>query len=779
MASFVNHKSSVSALQAKLGAFARELDETTVLSNGSTSTAGTHFFLSCGSILRKYIHMILTNDSLVLTHLAVTKDASSSHDFLEEQEMRLLTVEQNLLRATDYILPREETNTRANSSSQMTISELTHILESLHDLQSSQISRLEEMVGLKEKETEDSQQPTPEQYSRFAGRPLAAVMETDQETDASRTTPGSLAFMSPDYGYPAGKIGSLTPETPTISFQELRLSASTVSILEQETRNSVGKLQQTRSDHIVETAATTTTAKLNRTIDEYADDEASSMDKTSSGGDESFDEGHTIATVPTVVAEGRQPRLRLQSPRTRDQDDDDDEETCDFDEGHTIATVATVVAEGRQPRLRLQSPKTRDQDDDGETCDDSAMYCPTVVASDRVRPIQTRYQDDEETCDDSAVYCPTVVASDRVRPGKSLSELVRDDHANSPSGNPYFTHIEVDYGFLSPTPTNLTMDTAAFLNETVGQLDTVFELEDNSNVSVSSDETPVLDRYRIDRDENSPNGFRVVPNQRGRHATRNTHSGVTPVHEKRETSPGFAPNPMSAPSSNRRPKQVFRRTPHPKKKVPSTPTIDENTPFNGSMSPPVRPIRPLESPLASFSPLRALASPRLERTRLSYPISHQEERTNTLPPSLLYAKAALEMKNPGSSRPLGRTVPSLSSRSGLDAVHGHHHIRPVPLSEYENGPRVVKMQVSFEELEGATVALNDALRQRKGARAMQLEHLEANQILQPLGISERKSRSILMTLCHFRRLMMQRCDKRHSLLGEDKNQKIVFDVVTA
>jgi hypothetical protein len=41
MASFGNHKSSVSALQAKLGAcFARELDETVLLLS-STSTAGT------------------------------------------------------------------------------------------------------------------------------------------------------------------------------------------------------------------------------------------------------------------------------------------------------------------------------------------------------------------------------------------------------------------------------------------------------------------------------------------------------------------------------------------------------------------------------------------------------------------------------------------------------------------------------------------------------------------------------------------------------------------
>jgi hypothetical protein len=84
------------------------------------------------------------------------------------------------------------------------------------------------------------------------------------------------------------------------------------------------------------------------------------------------------------------------------------------------------------------------------------------------------------------------------------------------------------------------------------------------------------------------------------------------------------------------------------------------------------------------------------------------------------------------------------------------------------------MQVSFEVLNGATAALNDTLCQRHGARAKQLEHSEANQILQPLGISERKSRSILMTLCHFRRLMM----KRHSVSG-DKNHDIVFDVVTA
>jgi hypothetical protein len=134
----------------------------------------------------------------------------------------------------------------------MTITELTQILESLQDLQASQISRLEEMVGLKEIETPGSQQPTPEQYSTFAGRPLDAVIETDHETDASRTTPGSLAFFSPDYGFSARKkdFSLTTPETPT--FQDLRLSASTVSILEQEMRGSVGNFRQVSCDPFVD-----------------------------------------------------------------------------------------------------------------------------------------------------------------------------------------------------------------------------------------------------------------------------------------------------------------------------------------------------------------------------------------------------------------------------------------------------------------------------------------------------------------------------------------------
>jgi hypothetical protein len=496
---------------------------------------------------------------------------------------------------------------------------------------------------------------------------------------------------------------------------------------------------------------------MNHTDDQDADDEASSIDEASSGedddDDESFDEGHTIATVPTVVAEGRQSRFQRQSFLTHTQDHQDDDDDESFDEGHTIATVPTVVAEGRQSRFQRQSILTRTKDQqDGD-------------------------DDDGETCDDSAMYCPTVVARDRVQPRPSLDELARDNHANSPSENPNITHIEVDYGFSSPTPTNLTMDTAAFLNETIGQLDTVFEKEDD--MSVASDETPILDRYRIDIDENSPNGFRVVPNERGTRHPRNTHSGVTPASAKK-SSPGVAASPMpKTPLSKRRSKPVFRKTPYPKKKFPTTPTIDENTPFNGSVSPSVRPVRSMQSPLASHRPLRTLASPKLERTRLSYPISHQDGRptpTSTLPPSLLYAKAALEMENPGSSSRLvasTRTFPPLPGRSDLNAVVGHH-IRPVTLSEYDNGPRVVRMQVSFEILDGATAALNDTLCQRHGARAKQLDHSEANQILQPLGISERKSRSILMTLCHFRRLMM----KRHSVSG-DKNHDIVFDVVTA
>jgi hypothetical protein len=709
----------------------------------------------------------------------------------------------------------------------MTITELTQILESLQDLQASQIRRLEEMVGLKEIGTQDmllsqqqqqQQQPTPEQYSAFAGRPLDAVVETDHETDASRTaTPGSLPFFSPDYGLSTGKKDfSLTPETPP-TFQDLRLSASTVSILEQETRGSVGSFLHASCDPfvVVETtnaaaaAAAATTARMNRSSGQDADDEASSIDETSSeeddedddDADETFDEGRIIATARTVVAEGRESRFQRQSMQAHVQDhqndeDDDDDET--FDEGRTIATAPTVVAEGRQSRFQRQSIQTHAQDQQGDNSDDESFdedrtiaTAPTVVAEGRQsrfqrQSIQTHapYQqddggDDGETCDDSAMYCPTVAARDRIQPGPSLDDLAQDNHANSPSENPNITHIEVDYGLSSPTPTNLTMDTAAFLNETIGQLDTVFEKEDA--MSVASDETPILDRYRIDIDENSPNGFRVVPNERGtRHPPRNTHSSVTPATgSAKKASPEVAASTMpKTPLSNRRSKPVFRKTPYPKKKFPTTPTIDENTPFNGSVSPSVRPVRSVESPLASHRPLRPLASPKLERTRLSYPISHQEERptpTSTLPPSLIYAKAVLEMENPGSSSRLEstRTFQPLPGRSDLNAVVGHH-IRPVTLTEYDNGPRVVKMQVSFDVLNDATAALNDSLCQRLGARAKQLEHSEANQILQPLGISERKSRSILMTLCHFRRLMM----KRHSVSG-DKNHDIVFDVVTA
>lgn len=668
---------------------------------------------------------------------------------------------------TDSLLPSRTGTTTINAVLEqehwnhcpvvMTIAELAQILKSLQELQLRQIGRLEELVALQDDPATNSRTsysdeavdtalhdpaPTPIQYWQAGRRPLDAVVETDYETDA--TTPGSTAFLSPTettttYTKESRKT---TPETPNM--KDLRLSASTLSILERES-----SLQSPPSPPTISEAIRSTQHLSRHAVDNHdADDEASLTTSNSNSENSSDEEDQTIATVPTVVAEGRRPRLSRQS----------------------MATTYKPLGNNDD-----------DFENDGETCDDSAMYCPTVVANDRIH-IQQQQQPDKN--------CKTLDEFMRHRQTRSMtSPLAASSSSNNPQ--PRFSHIDVDLGLLSPTPTNLTMDTVAFLNETVGQLDTVFEGGGGGDhESVASDETPVLDRYRIDLDDESPNGFRVVPNERRGGKSHRTTPVQSSSAKKTISSPLMPTTPspnVSTPSarSSRRSKRVFRKTPYPKKKIPSTPTIDENTPFDGNISPssavPTAPASPLSSPVY---PQQSKAVPRLERTRLSYPVSQQEERSS----SLFYAQAAQATVKRASFS--GIAIPPLGSSGlllgttrigggGSLGVSHNNLIRPVTAAEYDNGPRVVKLQVSLEQIDQSVTALNAALRNRtcvtgETSSPLVLAQSQAYRILQPLGYNDVQCRSVLMTLCHFRRLMM----KRHSLSGV-KTDGIVFEIQTS
>ena len=184
------------------------------------------------------------------------------------------------------------------------------------------------------------------------------------------------------------------------------------------------------------------------------------------------------------------------------------------------------------------------------------------------------------------------------------------------------THITVDNGAQSPAHTNITMDATMMMNDASmisGMATMIQEGDDDENGSVM---TPVLDRYRLDPDDNSI-GVKVVPNQRGMHY-RYTHPTLPEVSEQITTNElyedrdGFtSPKGLPGSVSARKTKQ-YRKTPYPKKQrerniedenhpntpspifspASSTTSFDASNPESSFSVPPLRP--------RSFGPSRTL-----------------------------------------------------------------------------------------------------------------------------------------------------------------------------
>jgi hypothetical protein len=231
------------------------------------------------------------------------------------------------------------------------------------------------------------------------------------------------------------------------------------------------------------------------------------------------------------------------------------------------------------------------REEEDNSFDDSALYCPTVLASDRtyrksthddsgrteggrrrlssLSPGRSYYvhmdeqpspagtvltkdstvagggtstatKEQDDSFDDSALYCPTILASDdqsvRESPFPKTAPGARRLSSLSP-GRSYYVHVNEQ---ASPAPTVMTTDFSLDRSR-AGPLETVLE-EDDECCSVGSEETPFLDRYRLDADDESPHGFRVVPNARRQH--RSVFGGT--VQQQ----------------SQQRRKKVYRKTPY-------------------------------------------------------------------------------------------------------------------------------------------------------------------------------------------------------------------------
>lgn len=256
-----------------------------------------------------------------------------------------------------------------------------------------------------------------------------------------------------------------------------------------------------------------------------------------------------------------------------------------------------------------------DEDED----DDSTNVAATLVA-DRDQSFQRGYQTSK------------VGASSRNLSGAAPIERA----TNRPHPLNYLqqrpSHILVDTAIPSPAHTNITMD-ATVMNETFASFlgveenyfsDPVAPIQedrdyhngggddDDDTIGNLSTVTPVLDRYRLDPDDENSIGVKVVPNERGSHqkssqrkmsaSKHGTHPFITSLSRPKtpkqgEALPRFSASdflsptttPISAVAGQRTPssistrtKKVYRKTPFLRRKARVDqedgylPTLNEN-----------------------------------------------------------------------------------------------------------------------------------------------------------------------------------------------------------
>jgi hypothetical protein len=93
-------------------------------------------------------------------------------------------------------------------------------------------------------------------------------------------------------------------------------------------------------------------------------------------------------------------------------------------------------------------------------------------------------------------------------------------------------------------------------------------------------------------------------------------------------------------------------------------------------------------------------------------------------------------------------------------------IKLLKQNEYDAAPKVVKMQVSLVEVNNAATILNGwfaTAEEERESGHIQIMEEEAYAVL-AAQFSMRKSKSLVMSLCHWRRMVMQ----KSSVVGESK-----------
>ncbi len=649
--------------------------------------------------------------------------------FLENQRKRICFIDESLLKSTEYILPP--------SPEAKTITELAELCRLVQEATRQKMGLLRtrlELLGVKTAWQDSITSPKVmtmhkgnkgnNQIHWSVGGPLDCVIETDTETDGA-TTPGSLLQPSP-FASTTKRKTSLTPTTPTMNIFSFRyVLVMKVGLL--VFVNSCIVLKCTRSNRSLLVSSSGTTSILEKM------NIPSSQTKPKTPG-------RRLKASPSPFCERRRSERQLNFDGFQDEDDMISIYTSEPQTKVAQILHTSPLQELKEERslflARMESMLERVEEElfqESRPSDEiSGLSRKNSLEQTIERPSNSKFleelQEEDSVDDDSTNVIATLVAEKPQQLGGNIMRPV-----------PIFqrpTHIVVDTAEIpSPTHTNITMD-GTMMNETV--MSTTILHDDDNDSTV----TPILDRYRLDADDNSI-GIKVVPNQRGKHAQRALHNAYQQTKAKASEfctdSDGFlSPKGLPGSVSARKAKQ-YRKTPFPKKEN-SRSFDDENQPNTRTLA-----FSPSPSNTSSFdasNPESSFSVPPLRPRSVGPTRTKSRSQTTSRTQSLPVHTSLLQI----SVQPTVRQDESFSN-----------WMEKVTKAEYNMAPRNIQMQVTRDEVNQSLDNLDLLLSSKwQVSQTLEFSEQEAYKVLSNILDSEQKSKSVLMSLCHWRRLLMFR-----------------------
>jgi hypothetical protein len=386
--------------------------------------------------------------------------------------------------------------------------------------------------------------------------------------------------------------------------------------------------------------------------------------------------------------------------------------------------------------------------------------------------------------------------------------------------SPANTNITMDATAMNETYTSFLANDEKLktnIGSVLGQNDSSNDNDDNNdNLSTV---TPVLDRYRLDPTDENSIGVKVVPNERRSHHKDSRLYRNSKSPKVNGSLPTFSPsNFLSPPPSQREggnveicrslQKKVYRKTPFPKNKsfvdyeddATRLPPLNENDhpnlsvesmgipsyPFSGSAVPAnptaftVPPLRP-----RSFEPRRTeVCLSNSSARKLSFPargvlksvpVKHVAVESNGddgsrrkcegIPSQMSNYDAdctIIDLKS-GRVNPVGKIFFNQAKALSPKQKRGRpSFIQKITDSEFDAAPRIVRTQISLAEANDALELISYGLSDKESFFLFSEE--EGHELLKSLTGSQQRSKSILISLCHWQRLAMKRDVDRRTFL---------------